>query len=227
MTDIASKVLYAADIVLVIDTTASMGPFIEDTKKLAMGFHERISREMRAKGKTVDQLRVRLIVFRDYYDKEENAIVATPFWKMPEEEGKLVEFVSMLQAGGGGDEPENGLEALALAIRSSWEQGQGFQKCRHSIVVFTDASAHPLEHPGKPPSYPKDMPKDLNELTDMWFAEMRNTAKRLTIFAPDVPPWNIFEGAWDCTQHHKSHAGSGLDEQTLSDLVEGITNSIT
>lgn len=59
------------------------------------------------------------------------------------------------------DEPESGLEALALAMGSDWETS-GTSK-RHAIVLFTDASAHPLEQQldGIPENYPSPMLKFL------------------------------------------------------------------
>lgn len=223
---VSRKVLYAADLVLVIDATGSMRPVIDNVKNLAVGFHKRIIDDMRKKGKLVDQLRVRLIAFRDYYNKEEGAMVCTPFFKMPEEEDKFIKLVDSIRATDGGDLPENGLEALVLAIRSPWERRQDFHKFRHSIIVFTDASAHPLEHQDKPSFYPKDMPNDLNALTNIWYEEMEpQEAKRLTLLAPDVPPWNVLAGAWDWTKHRESQAGDGLSEQSLEDIIEAIVNS--
>lgn len=42
------------------------------------------------------------------------------FFILPEEKQEFYNFVSQIKAGGGGDEPESGLEALALALRSDF-----------------------------------------------------------------------------------------------------------
>ena len=67
---------------------------------------------------------------------------------------------------GGGDDPEDGLEALAYAIRSKWNT-EGLKK-RQLIVVWSDAPAHELGFGKSAENYPKKMAKDFNELTQWW-----------------------------------------------------------
>ena len=218
---------YAVDIVLVIDATGSMGPTINNVKALASGFHHQIQQKMREKEKKIEQLRLRLVVFRDYYaDAEDAAMIETPFYTMPDEEDKLVELVRSIRATGGGDAPENGLEALALAMQSPWEQRQEFQKFRHIIVLFTDTTAHPLEKPGKPSYYPDGLPKDIDELYDFWSDEMDSRSKRLVLLAPDVSPWNMLNEDLSDIEHIKSQAGFGLAEVTVNDILTYIANSV-
>ena len=73
-------------------------------------------------------------------EEGEASIFATDFFMLPDQGGaRSRAFVSQLTAGGGGDEPESALEALALAIKSPWERSM--DKRRHIVVVCTDASA--------------------------------------------------------------------------------------
>ena len=53
------------------------------------------------------------------------------------------EFVNGLIAEGGGDAPESGLEAVALAMNSPWTTAG--DRRRQVIVVWTDQPAHPLD----------------------------------------------------------------------------------
>ena len=181
---------------------------------------------MKEKQKVIDQLRVRVIVFRDYWaDSPSLAMQCSEFFNLRTQSSDFASFVSDIKATGGGDEPENGLEALALALNSDWEKSQDFAKQRYVIVVYTDASAHSLEKGDKPNHYPQDIPKSFDELTDSWEA-MSTAAKRLLIFAPDASPWTIIASSWTNTIHLASQAGNGLEEFEMDEILNAIANSI-
>jgi hypothetical protein len=148
------------------------------------------------------------------------------FFKLPDERVAFKDFVNEISADGGGDEPENGLEALDFAVRSDWTKES--TKRRHVIVVFTDASAHPLEKSGKPAGYPSGMAKDINELTDRWEGDeyVGASAKRLLIFAPDAEPWTAIHKSWTNTIYLPSAAGHGLSEVDYSQILDVIANSV-
>ena len=54
---------YAVDIVFCIDVTGSMTPIIDAVKANALGFYDDVQANLTAKGKNVEQLRVRVIAF--------------------------------------------------------------------------------------------------------------------------------------------------------------------
>ncbi|XKK42373.1 VWA domain-containing protein [Nocardiopsis sp. ARC36] len=176
---------YAVDIVLCVDVTASMGPVLEKVKKSALGFHSRLSTVMGQKSKAISQLRLRIVAFRDFADNPDDAIESTEFLTFPEQEGDYESFVQGLEPVGGGDIPESGLEALALAIRSPWETG--LDRRRHVIVLFTDASAHPLGDPDATSvqGYPADIPAP-------WTTCSRSGATP----AAKPPVWTTRPSAW-------------------------------
>ncbi|WP_433700786.1 vWA domain-containing protein [Nocardiopsis sp. CA-288880] len=223
---------YAVDIVLCVDVTASMGPVLEKVKKSALGFHSRLSTVMGQKSKAISQLRLRIIAFRDFADNPDDAIESTEFLTFPEQEGDYENFVQGLEPVGGGDIPESGLETLALAIRSPWETG--LDRRRHVIVLFTDASAHPLGDPDATSvqGYPADIPRSLEELFEEWgysrsqTSRMDNSAKRLVLFAPDVEPWSEIAEEWNLTMHFPSRAGDGLEEFEMDEIINTIANSL-
>ncbi len=229
-TGTASSLKYAVDIVFCIDVTGSMAPVIDTVKDGALSFHKRLEEAMAAKGKAISQLRLRVIAFRDFGDNPADAVTASEFWQMPEETREFESFVTRLRASGGGDEPESGLEALALAIGSPWERG--LDRRRHIIAVFTDASAHPLGVGSHAPAYPKGIAKDIDELFEAWgygssqTAKMENAAKRLLLFAPDTTPWNVIAADWNNTVYFPSPAGSGLEEVELTEIIDIIANSV-
>lgn len=222
---------YAVDIVLCVDATGSMFPVLDNVKSSALQFHDRLNDVMAKKGKAISQLRLKVIAFRDFGDDASSAIQQTAFLHLPEQARDFEEFVRGIDASGGGDIPESGLEALALAINSPWEQG--LDRRRHVIVMFTDAPAHALGKHASVQSYPADIPRSLDELFEQWgyarsqTAVMEQSAKRLVLFAPDQAPWSdpIAE-EWDLTLHFASKAGQGLEEFEMDEIIETIANSL-
>jgi len=223
---------YAVDIVLCVDATLSMYPVLDDVKASALQFHDRLKHEMVKKGKAISQLRLKVIAFRDFGDNASDAIQQTDFLHLPSEAEHFEQFVRGIDASGGGDIPESGLEALALAINSPWEKG--LDRRRHVIVMFTDAPAHALGTVGtSAASYPAGIPRTIDELFEQWgysrsqTAVMEQSAKRLVLFAPNEGPWSdpIAE-EWDLTLHFASKAGKGLEEFEMDEIIETIANSL-
>ncbi len=173
---------YVVDIVLCIDSTGSMSPIIDKVKETALRFHDDLNAIMSEKNKAIDTLRLKVISFKDYWADGSRAMSESQFFLLPDEREKFSRFVKDIVADGGGDEPENGLEAVALAIRSDWSKAG--DRRRQLVVVWTDASAHPLDKSGKPSGYPSDLPKNLDQLTDIWEGQsssVSRTGKRLIL----------------------------------------------
>ena len=78
-----NRVTYYADLVFCIDATQSMGKVIELVKRNALSFQRDLADAMRLKGKALQQLRIRIIAFRDYIADKENAMMATDFFLLP------------------------------------------------------------------------------------------------------------------------------------------------
>ena len=70
---------YAVDIVFCIDVTGSMTPIIDQVKANALRFYDDVQSNLTAKGKNVDQLRVRVIGFRDFAADGAAALDESPF----------------------------------------------------------------------------------------------------------------------------------------------------
>ncbi|MFC4033939.1 vWA domain-containing protein [Streptomyces polygonati] len=219
---------YEVDIALVIDVTGSMHGILDEVKANALRFHEDLTAAMRAKDKTIDSLRVRVVAFRDYYADGEQSMETSEFFELPAQQGEYSAFVSALVPTGGGDEPESGLEGLVLGMRSDWAKSGS--KRRQVIIVWTDASAHPLEKNAgsKPVVYPKGMPADFDALTDLWEGQdyMDMNAKRLIIYAPDAYAWTDMGLHWENTVHYTSKAGRGLSDVDYSTIIDTIAASV-
>lgn len=231
MDQFGSTLAYAVDIVFVIDCTGSMEPVLEEVKSSALSFHDRLAEAMAEKRKNISSLRIRVIAYRDYlHDRLEEVMLATPFFDLPAQAGDFDAAVGLLQPFGGGDEPESGLEALAFGMHSEWQRG--LDRRRHIVVMFTDASAHPLDRAFHitGAQYPGIIPPSLDELTEVWEAPqggvMEYSAKRLLIYAPDVYPWNVISSTWSNTLHYLSSAGEGLNDYEFRQIIDNIANSV-
>ena len=175
-----------ADLVFCIDGTGSMAPYIDSVKKKATEFHQEFVKAMMAIGKEITSLRVKVIVFRDYEADGENAMQISRFFELPNDGEDYANFLANVKAEGGGDAPENGLEALYFAMKSDFTTGVND---RQVIVLFTDTDALELGKRSGSSSYPSDM-VDEQGLRDMWACvtqdlKLRERNKRLIIFAPE------------------------------------------
>lgn len=218
---------YAVDIVFCIDVTGSMDPIIDAVKANALGFYDDVQANLTEKGKNVAQLRVRVIAFRDFAADGAGALEESPFFTLPDDRSGFSEFVNGLVAEGGGDAPESGLEAVALAVNSPWTTTG--DRRRQVIVVWTDQPAHPLTASVVPADLSSRVPADFSALTDLWEDEqglMGSSSKRLILFAPDGPGWSDISAVWENVVHNPSQAGGGLSEVDYGTIIDSIGNSV-
>ena len=231
------------DLVLVIDITRSMEPIRVMVDKAALKFHEQLSEYLAKARRKVDALRIKVIWFRDFYADGDQAYGESKFFELPEESDAFHEFVTTLEDKGGGDEPESGLEALTLAMRSDFVQ-EG-EKKRHIICLFTDAPAHALEDYDKlkteaeakgcrVTSYPENMPKDLTELYAEWRGEkeagggdskLDQNDKRMILFAPCEYPYSDMEIDLEYVIRKDIIPGEGGEELDISDVYDLVAQS--
>ena len=224
-----------ADIVFVIDATDSMSPILNTVKNFTMSLHEKVIQGLQQYHRKIKQLRVKVIAFRDYYCDGRMSLDESPFFYLPEENADFKDFVTRIEAKGGGDEPESGLEALALAMGSDWETS-GTSK-RHAIVLFTDASAHPLEQQldGIPGNYPSPMLSSYEELMKAWDGElhgeesiynMDRNARRLILFTPDTAPWNRIRENFDVTVWNPTMQDQGGADLNMDLIINTLCKSL-
>lgn len=221
---------YAVDMVFCIDATGSMEDtsgsqqkIINMVKQNAINFYSDLTTSMTAKGKSVRQLRVRIVAFRDYLADGDKAMLVTDFFLLPQQTAEFEACVNSIHADGGGDIPEDGLEALAYAIKSNWTTDAA--KKRHVIVVWTDAGTHELGHGRRSKYYPNGMPQTFSELND-WWDDMNENSKRLIMFAPNGAHWDYISQNWDNVVHYPSAAGNGLAETSYKEILGAIANSV-
>lgn len=222
---------YNVDIVMCIDATGSMGDVIGTVKANALAFHGMFQDAMDAADKAVDVMRVKVIVFRDYGRDGDGAMQESMFFTLPDQTDEFSAFVNGIEAKGGGDIPENALEAIALAIKSDWTTAPG--KKRHVVLMFTDAPALPLGARKECANYPTNMPADLAELGAMWegtvdqdaMGSYNPNAGRLIVFAPNAEPWTEM-AAWNRYWHTPSKAGEGCSDVDMATVLDILVGSI-
>lgn len=230
---------YGVDIVFCIDCTESMDNVLGIVKERALSFYDDVQQIMAREAKKIDQLRVRVVAFRDYraYDDERarhthtnEPMLITDFFTLPDEAFKLEASVKSLHPEGGGDEPEDGLEALAYAIRSDWVTSHA--KNRHVIVVWTDQPPHQLGFGRGTTRYPKGMAANLSELTEWWGDSYdpgfmpQQAAKRLILFTPYEGAWASITDTWDNVLHLPSRAGDHLRDVDYQAILRSIAMTV-
>lgn len=218
---------YCVDIVMCIDATGSMAPIINEVKDNAMSFYQKFIDSMEEHDKEVSELRIKVIVFRDYICDSE-PMVESEFFSLPAQNSAFKNFVSNIEACGGGDGPENALEAIALALKSKWTTSGS--RRRHVVLVFSDAPALALGERADCLNYPTNLPKSIAQLGSWWEGTDQSLgsmyqpkAGRLVAFVPNAEPWNKLH-SWNRYWPRFSRAGTGLsdvDIQSAIDLMVG------
>jgi len=222
---------YPVDIVMCIDATGSMEEYgrnqdrlINMVKKNALNFYDDVVQKMQEKKKRIGQLRVRVIAFRDYLADGKNAMLVTDFFNLPQQSREFKDCIDSISAQGGGDIPEDALEAMAYAIRSDWTKAAG--KKRQVIVLWSDAGAHELGYGQSAPNYPTGMPRNFSELCDWWYA-MDKAAKRLVLFVPTGDTqWSRIIESWDNVISEDIMADRGLSDRTYEEILNVVAGSI-
>ena len=222
------QLTYHVDMVFCIDATGSMRHVLDFVKRNALGLYQDIVGAMEKKRKVISQLRVRVIAFRDYVADGEGAMMSSDFFTLPQQAQLFYDCVNGIEARGGGDIPEDGLEALGFAIRSDWTH-EGVKK-RHLIVMWSDAPTHELGHSRIAPWYPEGMARSFEELSLWWEDEqlgggMDESAKRLLLFAPDAPEWNRVSSEWSQVIHVQT-VSEGLMELEYQQVLDAVCNTI-
>ncbi len=188
---VAAGLSYAVDIVFCIDVTGSMTPILDAVKANALRFYDDVQANLTDKGKNVDQLRVRIIAFRDFAADPASALQESSFFLLPDERTIFSSFVDGLVAEGGGDAPESGLEAVALAINSPWTSNG--DRRRQVIVVWTDQPAHTLNFAVLPPDLASSVPTDF-DIRGGWKQTPFRDASRLAPAGSRLPAGAPFGG---------------------------------
>lgn len=208
------------DIVMCVDNTGSMDDVIDMVKRNARGFHSDIISHASKAGKAIRKMRVKVIVYGDFID---GPMSESDFFDLPSQTDKFNAYVNSIDMTDGDDEPENGLEALSLAMKTPWT-GTGTSR-RHVIVVYTDASTLPLGARSSCSSYPSGLAGDMDELRAQWDS-MDHSARRLVLFAPADEHWIDISTSWPDVDHHTGELETELSGDGYETVLNGIIESL-
>ena len=155
------------DIVFCIDLTESMKPTIDKVKNLTMSLYDDLIYFMsKVYHRESKRFRVKVIGFRDFYCdcKYAHALEGSDFFKLPEQNQDFKNFVSSLEAKGG-DDSENSLDALMIAMKTDWVKISNIntQRARYVTVLFTNKAEHKFKESetNTDTNYPKGALKEL------------------------------------------------------------------
>ncbi len=218
------------DIVFCIDGTGSMRPCLESIKNNAVTFYTKLVEEMTNMGSSIDYLRIKIIVFRDYAQKDkEKAMVQSKFFELPDDNDELDEYLSGIRAEGGCGQDANGLEALYYAMTSDFIATG--PKDRQVIVMFADTTALNLGRRRKVENYPSDM-VDKQGLINVWVGldqmhptKLRERNKRLVIYAPRDTVYEELHHKLNRSCFEPVESGNGLNEISFDTVVRIIAAS--
>lgn len=217
------------DIVFCIDGTGSMSPIMDDIKESAVRFYTELCEECYAHGANISALRVRIITFRDYETDGAAAMEESSFFELPADDDLFSSYLQGIVPDGGGDAPENGLEALHFAFRSDFVTGP---KDRQVIVLITDADALPLLARKGRGCYPEDM-SDEDKLINTWAGAVQDPnvklgarAKRLVFFAPADTAYQTLSTKLKGSIFQVVPPGQGLRGINFKDIVKVIAASV-
>ena len=152
----------AVDIVVVFDITESMQPFIDGMKEATSDFADHLSKANR-------DYRLGLVTFEDY--------VVRPDPVFTRSATEFKSWVGSLQAAGGGDIPENSLDALEAASKFPFRPD-----AQAVIILITDAPNH-FRGDGSE----KDNPYG-REITPLTVDELLPTLKKANINVVAISP---------------------------------------
>ena len=196
---------YVMDFCLCIDGSAAMSGAMDTVKQQVKTIRDASVPGM----EEASDVRVKVIVFRDYACDGDAAMEQSEFFDLNDPDGQEAfnRFVDGIEACGGSGSP-NALEAISLALRSDWKRIGGRFR-RQIIILFTASEPLPLQDRERAaaPNYPEGIPQDLAGLHAVFDGGDPDYAPdysprhcRLVIYAPltDGSTWHAFK-TWNRT----------------------------
>jgi hypothetical protein len=207
------------DLVFVMDVTESMQPYIDTIKQNMVNFAHDLASNNR-------DYRLGLVTFEDYVVSK-YPDCNCPYQKtMTSDVNQFINWVGTLHASGGGDIPEDQLDALAYAASFPFRpQAQGI------IIIITDAPPH---HKGDGSANTQhdqafwDHHEKGQDVTDLTGTDVAAMMKRngLTLYAVVPPPFIAPEYAEIVEATHGRSYNIVTEEGRFASLVREIGHSI-
>jgi FHA domain/Integrin beta chain VWA domain len=208
------------DIVFVLDVTESMQPYIDAVKQNVISFAQDLAQNNR-------DYRLGLVTFEDYVVSKYPDCNCEYRNTMTSDVKKFTDWVGSLHAGGGGDIPEDQLDALAYASTFPFRpEAEGI------IILVTDAPPHHLgdgsahsQHDEAFWDHHPDRNADVTDLTGDKVAAMLKK-NGLTLYAVVPPPFIAPEYQEIVDATHGRSYNIITEEGRFASLVREIGHSI-
>ena len=207
------------DIVFVMDVTESMQPYVDAVKQNIISFAQDLASNNR-------DYRLGLVTFEDYVVSKYPDCNCPYRNTMTSNVHQFIDWISGLHAGGGGDIPEDQLDALAYAASFPFRpEAEGI------IILVTDAPAH---HGGDGSQYTQhdqayhDHHPGNTQVTELTGDSTAALLKKngLTLYAVVPPPFIApeYQKIVDATHGHSYNIIT--EESHFAELVRQIGHSI-
>lgn len=208
------------DIVFVLDVTESMQPYIDAVKQNVISFAQDLAANNR-------DYRLGLVTFEDYVVSKEPDCNCPYRNKMTSNVHEFTDWVGSLHAGGGGDIPEDQLDALAYASTFPFRpEAQGI------VIIVTDAPDHHAgdgsAHTQHDQAYWDHHPNRDADVTDLTADKVAAMFKKtgLTLYAVVPPPFIAPDYAQLVSVTHGRSYNIVTEEGRFDELVREIGHSI-
>jgi len=207
------------DIVFVVDITESMQPYIDAVKENMIAFAHELAANHR-------DYRLGLVTFEDYVVSAYEDCGCPYRNQMTSDVQEFIKWVGTLHAGGGGDIPEDQLDALAYAATLPFRPAaQGI------LILITDAPDH---HAGDGSAYTQHDAaywahhKPGTDVTDLTADKVAEILKRqgLTLYAVVPPPFIAPDYALLVRETHGREYNIVTEENRFPELVREIGHTI-
>lgn len=220
----------AADLLIIMDATASTQTYIDKFKQHALSMYDEIIQALKEKARIIDEMRVKVVVFRDLYVDQEKAIEESPVFILPRDSEEYKSFLDSIKSAGGGSLAESGLEGLAYGLKHMQWCKTGTKR-RQICLFYSDDESHPFEKArrGKDKYYPEGMPQNLEEFSDWIESKQSPLVKngfslkdfRCFMFVPKVYPYTEMKD-WTGVVLIEQEQGKGLENLQFKIVTDAI-----
>lgn len=153
-----------------------------------------------------------------------DTMVATNFFSLPEEGETFSKYIQDIHVNQNSNVLQNGLECLAEAINSNWEDDLPWK--RQIIIVWSNAGTQDFMIRRNCNRAPGAL-DDFEALTTLWEERSLRCHNRfLVLYTPDTTYWSRISSEWDSVIHFCSGAGQGLDEMTYQKIMNAVLHGI-
>ncbi len=215
------------DLVFCLDMTGSTFHFAYEIAYNIDQVYKNVLKIFSDEDKQVGSVRLKLILFKDY-ESDSDPMTISEFFTLPEDEQNAKQFILSTRGGGGGDLPENGLEALYYAMKSDFVLNSN---CRQIIALFTDSDAVELGERSHCAGYPEDLlGANMDTLVDAWNLNICNDnelrllerSKRLIIFAPAGTKYEVLKGCMNRCLFEPVEVSNSLFDFDFESFIESL-----